>query len=157
MITSNYINKILEAYQGRVKAFGGSTEVFVNPTRTEIQSAYKESLGSGRNEGGLRFLADNKSKKVYVWNAYVATHDNVAMMISIDLASRYELKDNSVLPGDATVKSGKAVMILTYRELNHPNSFYSVPLVDWSWVNPFVDCSEYVRKEKENYQRILKK
>lgn len=53
-----------EEYFMRIKGVGGSAEVFVNPSKRDYRDLPEL----------IRVIADNKEKKVYIWNAAKALH-----------------------------------------------------------------------------------
>lgn len=53
-----------EEYFARIKGVGGSTEVFVNPSKRDFRDLPEV----------VRVIADDKEKKVYIWDAAKALH-----------------------------------------------------------------------------------
>lgn len=67
----------------------GIYTVYINPTGAEIEDAFKEYKGSET----VRFIADSKTKKLYVWEAHFVIHFKVSKMLRLILSS------TDVLPG----------------------------------------------------------
>jgi len=74
MITSNQINKVLEDWDRSVKNGSLSAEVYTNPTSSdlgELNASIDKSLNPKKE---VRFIADSKAQKVYVWDSSLLTH-----------------------------------------------------------------------------------
>lgn len=65
-----------EFFGGSFQNYGQDVKYWINPSIPEMEKALKESSGEE-----LRFVADNKTKKLYVWNAYQAIHAEVAKVV----------------------------------------------------------------------------
>jgi len=60
------IDQLLEKYLTAFKPGRHSIEIFINPSKSEMNEILKAEGGSNAR---LRFIADSKKKVVYVWNA----------------------------------------------------------------------------------------
>ena len=70
---ATYKDYVDEEYLDTMDKYGSKTtltDIYVDPDSTDLKKLY-------RNGGkDLRFAADNTKKNIYVWNAWVATHDD---------------------------------------------------------------------------------
>lgn len=100
-----------EEYLTRVKSMiARSTEVFVNPSKKELME-----IGQV-----IRFIADDKNKKVYVWDAVKAFHKQTWRQIKDD--SRSEI-DPTLLLGTATRSGIIYKGYPQYTEYQDPKNF----------------------------------
>jgi hypothetical protein len=154
LITSRHIVILLEDYLDSVNYGGRNVQVFVNPTFDD----YKEL-----NAKKVRFIADAKSKKIYVWNAYFAIHNAIAYKIGleprmdVDLFSgesdyynnKLYMKESSRLRGYVkNVKQGNA------RPLEHQYlvNFFNQ---NWSWLDKYIDGAvQYINDNKQKFEKI---
>lgn len=111
MITSK---QILEIYKSSKKVLSGELVIFENPTTKELREAAKWTVTSdfervpvsNLEPGVIRFLADAKAKKLYVWNAWLGTHDDGRRLLGFGSQDNY-MKTPWLLDGMAFVtKSG---------------------------------------------------
>jgi hypothetical protein len=107
VITSRQIIKLSEEYVKTVKIYSNSFPVFENPSAKEIADACKQSKIMW-GISGIRFFADNNSKKVYIWDSYFGVHKDVARHLGLD--DRYITRDPTLFFGIANVTNGRAVI-----------------------------------------------
>lgn len=156
MITSKQIINISEKWVQPVKSWHGRSEVFLNPDSTDIKELYNTN-----NQHIVRFIADNKNKKVYAWDGTTTIHYEVAN--SIGLGSEYnKLYNSNLLCGTGVIKLGKIQMtdateleldIYLSKDISSIKSDtkkYLEDLVDnnWSWLTPYVNYFDYFKKIK---------
>uniref|UniRef100_A0A6M3K3V2 Uncharacterized protein n=1 Tax=viral metagenome TaxID=1070528 RepID=A0A6M3K3V2_9ZZZZ len=134
-----------EKYFGRKM----DTEVFINPT-------IKEIMGIGSND--IRFVADNKKKKFYIWDAYKNIH--VSIWDNVIGDSNREFNDKTLFTGIAKLKGGKMHMHMS-DELEHDKNTTERSVIqslfenDWDWVDKYIiDFSIYIKKMRESYKGI---
>ena len=157
MITSKHVIKLCEEYFDIIKLDNVTVTVIKNPTANEyIKYNLKE----------IRFLADNKTKDIYVWNAYYAAHSQVMNRLGFtDIRSGYIYTgeaegSGSGLPkikGIATVEMYLRLDIGTLKmNLKFLRKLFSV---DWEWVDKYiVGASSYIKQcELRVNQRLGKK
>ena len=72
MITSNQITKLSEKYLTSGTVRGQHVIVYENPTSSDFVQMNRFSKSKK-----FRFIANGDTKKFYVWDAYLATHDDV--------------------------------------------------------------------------------
>lgn len=110
MITANQIVKLSEEWFCNVKNGNISASVFVNPGSSDIMEIYKTAVSSNRpGLPSIRFIADSKSQKVYVWDAYYAYHDDVAKVLGFSRPNEYLDEPSFVYDGYGVISQGKLV------------------------------------------------
>ena len=107
MRLKQYLN---EEYLTRIKGIGGSTEVFIDPSRRDLRDLSEL----------IRIIADNRSKSIYVWDATKALHKEVWRQIK-GKDSRLEI-DPTLLAATGTKKGNMYHIFPEYGEQN-PKDF----------------------------------
>lgn len=80
MITSKQINNLLEDWDRSIKYGKLSIDIFTNPNSSDLKELYSRlSKDNPRKE--IRFIANAKDKKVYVWDAALVHHDAVSQQL----------------------------------------------------------------------------
>lgn len=153
MITSKQIIFLLESYYDSVNSGGRNIQIFVNPTPDD----YKEL-----NAKKVRFIADAKNKKIYVWNAYFAIHNAIAYKIGLEPRMEVDL-----FSGESDYYSNKLYMkessrVRNYvknrndssKEQKYLTNFFSQ---NWSWLDKYVDGAvQYVNDNKQKFEKMNK-
>ena len=153
MITSKQIISISEDYLDSVNSGGRNIQIFVNPTPDD----YKEL-----NAKKVRFIADAKNKKIYVWNAYFAIHNAIAYKIGLEPRMEVDL-----FSGESDYYSNKLYMkessrVRNYvknrndssKEQKYLTNFFSQ---NWSWLDKYVDGAvQYVNDNKQKFEKMNK-
>jgi hypothetical protein len=122
MIKSNRIIEICEEWIKTVSGHGGRIDVFVNPSSSDYLEIYK-----GSKYQIIKFIADNKNKKVYVWNADTGIHRDV--LSELGLMSQLQKYNPDILVGDGVLSNGKAKI---------RDSGINATRVDWSWIGKYI-------------------
>jgi hypothetical protein len=100
-----------EEYLMRVSSLlGKSAEIFVNPSKKELRDAGE----------AIRFIADNKNKKLYVWNATHAFHKETWKSIKKD--NRLEI-DTTLCLGTAVKRGAIYKGYPEYTDYQNPKDF----------------------------------
>ena len=96
-----------EEWFKRIKGGANSVDVFKNPSRKEFNEIISSTKHSNNS---VRFIADGKSKNLYVWEVYGSVHaDMYRAMTGSDFQDAVYSK--SIIPGVADVpRSGKITM-----------------------------------------------
>lgn len=89
MITSKRILDLLESYRLSKKVNNQLLTVYENPTQSEMKKAGYLSVDDDGEEhplskqfqGDVRYIADARDKKVYVWGAWDSIHDDVRRLL----------------------------------------------------------------------------
>lgn len=134
-----------ESYETRVKDAGKSYEVFSNPS-------FKEMKELSQNGLGIKFIADNKKKLVFVWDVYGPLHGPTWHQLnSADLSD--DIYDGRILPGYARLIKGKAIM--SSLDGNSEFEFYvkekeisvNDVLKKWRWVEKYIKISDNIKRD----------
>lgn len=102
MITSKYILRLIEDYYALHKVRGKPVTIYENPTSSDLRELYKSSVKE------VRFLANAETRKLYIWDSYLAIHDDVRKILGLP-SSQETTKTESpyLVEGYAQIVSGK--------------------------------------------------
>jgi hypothetical protein len=110
MITSKKILKISEEWFRSVKNGNITANVYINPGSSDITELYKSAALANRpGNPPVRFIADSKTQKVYVWDAYYAYHDDVAKILGFSRPNEYLDEPPFVYDGYGKISQGKLI------------------------------------------------
>ena len=150
MITAK---QIIEAYHSIVKVGKKHASTFINPSKSELLKEFR-----GRE---IRFFAIPKSKDIYVWDAELATHDD----LQDDLIPHISIDD--VIAGQAE-KSGDKYESYTAANvasvLDEPEDnkellkYFLDDLLnqDWSWTEKYsISMKKLVKGLREDIEDAL--
>ena len=104
MITSKQLNNLLEKYSTSRRTSNGYMEVIENPSSSELINIVKASK---KADGEIRFLADAKTRIVYVFNADLGLHFEARNLLNM---GRSEDTPN-ILDGVGEVSGGRAKVL----------------------------------------------
>lgn len=149
MRLQQYLN---DEYDGRFKGKYESTEIFVNPSKSEFRDASKN--------GEVRFFAYNKTKKFYIWNPEVLHGDVIHDYIGISdwngrTEDTYFLKGQT-LQGVARRIGGKWQFydsdVIGYVISDSSRDFSFDQFIEmleskWNWVKKYISF-DYIKKNK---------
>lgn len=79
-----FLKYLQEEWIATRKRGKSSYPIFVNPDKSELTEIIKTSKWG---HGGVRFIADFKGKKVYVWDAGEEIHDSVYRFLKLTTPS----------------------------------------------------------------------
>lgn len=132
MITAKRVLKLSEEWFKQLKRDYNNApfDVYVNPGSSDFIDIYKKDKRTR-----IRFLADNKTKKVYVWDAFLAIHPYVAKELGISF-NLYSCHDPNIITGEANI-SGSHASVLTVYPTN-PNLIKDVAKINWLWLNGYL-------------------
>ena len=140
------IDLLLEKFLDGYKVPGGYTAfVYVNPTRKELSEIDYFS------EPSARFIADAKTKQVYVWDAGIAIHRLMWDKFKTD--SRKLYSDDTLLTGEYNIKT-KEVDTYYAAEYNKKEIIQSFLDQDWKWADKYIQ--DFDRKMKEDLSKRLR-
>lgn len=109
MVTSKYILNIIEQWDRLLKTGSSiSTNIYSNPDKSdlkEINSNFQLSLNSQKE---IRFIADARSQKVYVWDSSLAVHADVSKSLGFGRAGAMS-EPYYVFDGFGNLFSGKII------------------------------------------------
>lgn len=137
----NFRNYLKEEYFSRI----GGTEIFVNPSWSEISKIDEVE------QRGVRFIADPKKKKIYVWPAYEAIHLTV-----FEKAMKKNWTDKfNYFMGEAK-KRGDQLIVFASDSLEYAPEKYSwIANINWSWTKRYnIDVDTYLKKWKKKLEKF---
>lgn len=134
MITSQQILQICEEFAGSGKDYRGHPiNVYKNPTRSDYVEMEKMARSQNRRLIEVRFVADNRTKTVYVADSYNSLHEDIVEILNLP-----PVGSKQILSGLAKVISGKAVFVV----LSSVEPEVAIPSI-WKWVDKYIqDCSK---------------
>ena len=113
---------------------GGTVEIFENPSRKEMREAM--------DKFGLRFIADSKNKKVYVWKSSEMLHSHAWTEIKKETGDTRKLyKTPELLTGQFKTKA-----ISDSSGFLHQDTRNEMKSLDWSWTNRWFDLTEVINR-----------
>lgn len=172
MITANQTIQLAEEYLGVVKIDGKPVVVYKNPTSSDIQEIIK-SFDKDNRHFRVRFIIDLKTKSVYVWDAYLAVHQQIWKS---GLLSQYS--SESQLTGEALIKSNKleflnSDILLSFIDMVTIVGRYDKPKtmkekqdnwlvkffnMDWSWSYKYISgLKEFIDKKRKELDNWIKR
>jgi hypothetical protein len=101
MITSKQLLKQIEQYSDTKNVSGHAVIIFENPTSSDILEISKTTKSSPKE---VRFIADAKTRKVYVWDAYLAIHREILKQINVKYSA---MAPPYSMIGEATINGNK--------------------------------------------------
>jgi hypothetical protein len=137
-----------EKYMGSSKVTYGAgrkklISIYMNPTSLELKMAVEES-----RDKDLRFLADNLNKKVFVWSSgllhWEVWEKNIYPKYGKGRDMDVEETDN-ILTGIAKLQGNKAVMMDSDAQLTYGRS-KDIAETDWTWMNKYVNATQWLKK-----------
>jgi hypothetical protein len=164
MIISKQIITLTEKYltSKRVHTFNGDRELvlYVNPDTSERQDIILSAKKSQKGGAGpyVRFIADAKAKKVYVWDAYEGDH--VTGRNLVGLPATNQSKTPWLLYGTGEPAGGYKLKFVAWdsKPLYSEYKFYFAFLdYDWSWLSPYIDTKEFfaeIHKRTDLYRNV---
>jgi len=163
LIKASHINNLLEEYHDSFQQFGKYVEVFKNPSKKELKDLGQE----------IRFIADAVAKTIYVWEAILATHNDVYREISDDfskggvtihLDGEEEPLRSCLIEGIAKWRGQGYEMFeshgldnISTSERKAKKFFEDLLSYEWSWADHFVKITHYLEKFEEVLNYIKEK
>lgn len=153
MITSRQILSLSEDYFDSKNVNGQLVTIFENPSASEFRELERDSRKSG---GGnvLRCIADAKTQKVYVWDAYNARHVDIRTSV-LHLPASYDQSPNTI-DAYVEVSGGKAKMFAwedlqfylvkykTQKSAKLDRHFATVFSNRWTWLDRYIDSTRFI-------------
>ena len=151
LITASNIISISEEYVTRLH----DAEIFVNPNNSELLQIIKPQSVKPRNwaigTGEIRFIADAKSKKVYVWDSGLLLHHTVMDKIGYD----HKNSLNHLILGIAFVKLGQKPLFTAWDSFNPQTlSNYMLFSLDWNWLDRYINYKSFFQSCKDKFMKI---
>lgn len=138
------INLLLEKYLNTYKDYQipGVTDVytlsdvFVNPSRKDIYDA-RFDYATEMHDDSVRFIADEKKKRVFVWGAYNGLHQDIWNHIKKDISDSRKLYEaDDLLMGVYDVKKRKVTF--ESRRFFTPKAYETIQQKDWSFADKWI-------------------
>lgn len=138
IITSNQILKLLEEYFNTKKVHGFDVPIYRNPTLGEVKSLKATNVG-------VRFIADSKFRKVYIWDASKSIHNEIfSFLVSLGVESWDNL--DYCVNGIANVSDSGQLTFTVWDFAARPgemdnekvNYFKRVKSQDWRWLDRYI-------------------
>lgn len=161
MITSKFIINVFEKYFDSKNVAGRLVTIFENPDKSE----FKELEQAARKSGGdniLRFIADGKNQKMYVWDAYNARHADVRQVLRLppDFENSPGVLDGyldvSTIPVKMFAWEDIQYYIIMYKNKKSKklNSYFSnLFTYNWSWLDRYADCSKFISNQQKEFEK----
>ena len=142
MRLQQYLN---EEYHSRIRSIANSAEVFTNPSRKEIREISKDDP----LETTIKFIADNRNKKIYVWKYTGPVHEDMW-----EEARKKDLRNDTrrgyLVPGYAgniggkwemTESDGDGYLDETIKEMTNRTTF----IKSFKWADKYILITKYLR------------
>ena len=112
-------------------------EVFVNPSKKEMldASSQGEKLPMDRPGRNVRFMADLKKKKIYVWSPNITHHTVIKNMKNIG----YSDSTGTWLLGTATQLGGKFTMTASDSGIGVDTNS-----TKWAWIDKYINVTNFL-------------
>ncbi|KKL76551.1 hypothetical protein LCGC14_2043790 [marine sediment metagenome] len=127
--------------------YGDYHEIFVNPTKKELNIVYNEEP---YNEyySGIRFIAKNDTKKLYVFNSDLLHGYAIRKIFNentrIIFDSNYQLLTGIIEGDDYTVTNSDSLLFDLKRAGNDAYMYLKFLLkTDWSWIDKYIYFSSW--------------
>ena len=132
------------------KQFGSYVEIFKNPDRQEIMDCIDKSWQV------VRFVADSKTKSLYVFTSDVVLHAQAWPYIS---GKKDIYKNPNLLPGSAEYSSGSFLVLPEDLERLSNNQIKGILKKDWKWLEKYkIDVySSFIPELEEYYNDVIKR
>ena len=157
MITSKQVIDITEKTLKWKQYYGEKVEILENPSSSEVLALFDIKTPDFLRE--IRLIADADTKKVYVWNAELATHNMVQSDIGYPNLNN---KPNLIL-GMGKLSGGKSIIT----EWDYSRFYASKSNLDflgklfsynWSWLSNYIsNITSFLATEKDKYQKLVKR
>ena len=118
MISAKKIISLSEDYIATKNIRNNDIVFYVNPTLSDYANL-------NRTNPAIRFIIDNKNKKVYAWNGYLATHGDVvnSRILSVNISC--------IWAQGKILSKGSLPTLIEFRPKNNDTS-------DYSWLSKYV-------------------
>ncbi|KKM94043.1 hypothetical protein LCGC14_1202230 [marine sediment metagenome] len=122
-------------------------EIFINPTKKELDIVYKEGFNI---EGyrGIRFIAKNDTKQLFVFNSDLLHAYAVKKIFNkngkILLDANYQMVSGSIEGNDYVVSESDTLWESEIKFSNDPVMYLEFLLeTDWSWIDKYIYFSDW--------------
>jgi hypothetical protein len=122
-------------------------EVFVNPTKGEFKDAAGSTTWDRIRGQFVRFFADMKKKKVYIWHP-----ESIHSAAWKQIGDGRSVADETILAGAAKLERGKWRMADSDSGVSR--NLYKYRPEDWEWANKWIDVTSYLEEWQEKFERF---
>jgi len=128
--------------------FGSYVEIFKNPDRQEMREVLDSQFQV------VRFIADSKTKSLYVFTSDVVMHPQVWPVIS---GKKDIYKNPSLIPGTAEYDGSTFLVLADDIERLNNNQIKGILKKDWKWLEKYkLDVySVFIPELKEYYDEVI--
>jgi hypothetical protein len=151
MIKAEIISKLTEEYLLGEKTERGYLEIFVNPTRKELNSILDRYKHDPGYDEYIRFCAVSSKQKVYVWHGEMAIHSEIMERLSIkgDGIFKNPYRKKGVLNGVAYKSGSEFVMedsdMLDGAKYDGDKPYLqNILTADWKWVDRYIKVTPWI-------------
>ena len=161
--------RLSEEYWGAKNVSGTYTIIYDNPTASDLKDL-NLTMNTGNSRRVVRFIANAKDKKVYVWDAWNAHHTQMRPVLGFNSNS---LSDYRLMDGYAILTSSNKLTIDDWSDFdtewmttNRSNPKWSNDIVpflksflsgSWSWLDRYVaGSSSFLNSCKQKFETRLK-
>jgi hypothetical protein len=150
MITASQIVEEVSGYVG-LPGRSNKATIYENPTSSDFIE-----LNKSVKSKSVRFIINNKTKAVYVWDANLALHTIVSRKLGLTIIDFLD-KFPNIIWGVGKLSNGKVVMtesdiiddiLRFYIPTNSKDKEYLTKLknTNWRWAYKYIDCNDYINK-----------
>ena len=149
-----YLN---EKWHSRIREYGTSYEVFTNPSAREIRNILNAEDKHGNkidagNIGMIKFVADKRKKKIYVWNYFGPLHDEGwQSLMNVDL--EFDVYNGDIVPGYAEMGGSKWVMTDADGDKTLDNYIHDINdkkayIASFKWADIYINITKYLANQR---------
>jgi hypothetical protein len=154
MITSLSVSNICEEYLKGIKGPKGYMEIFVNPTRKELNDIISTKFDSGTVNPYpakmVRYSAVSETETLYAWHVDLGFHHQIRHSLRLEGKPVGSWWIRGVFDGVAEKRGGKFVEVgdsdfLVETLYSFPEELVRMLSYDWRWVDNYIDLTESLR------------
>ncbi len=119
-------------------------EVFVNPSKSELRDASGNAEFDAISGKYVRFMADMKKKRIYVWDPESIHRDTWK-----EFGDGRNWTDHTLLSGVAQIKKGKWKFTESDEGVRRNLRVFDVE--DWEWANKWINITDFLQDYKEKW------
>ncbi len=122
-----------------VKIGNNYIEVFTNPSTSEIRELKKTT-------GNIRLIIDNKTKTIYAWDGFLATHSKIIQALKLNISYNHTVLGAAIIHNSKLVFSGLSSTEET------PAITSKLMKINWAWAEKYV--AKLAKGLKKEHQRL---
>lgn len=129
MITSKQIIQLSEDYDKLISIRGQKIPLYSNPTSSDLLELNKSIKNSDKF---IRFIADAKARKVYIWDGTLAIHSDVVTSLGLGNIAYVREQPNFLL-GYCSIVSGKLILMNQHDSVEKLSSIIDALFGYYAW------------------------